>query len=38
MTLVSNPLFARYFNRFAARREDRGNRCLPASASRYVDR
>jgi hypothetical protein len=29
MTLVKNPLFARYFNRFAPRREDRGNRCLP---------
>lgn len=28
MALVRNPLFARYFNRFAARREDRGNRGL----------
>src|SRR5712691_3751358 len=28
MALVKNPLFARYFNRFAARREDRGNREL----------
>jgi ubiquinone/menaquinone biosynthesis C-methylase UbiE len=26
--LVRNPLFARYFNRFAARREERGNREL----------
>ena len=26
--LVKNPLFARYFNRFAARREERGNREL----------
>src|SRR5215472_8704120 len=28
MALVKNPLFARYFNRFAARREERGNREL----------
>ena len=28
MALVKNPLFARYFNRFAARREARGNREL----------
>ena len=28
MALVRNPLFARYFNRFAARREERGNREL----------
>ena len=28
MTLVKNPLFARYFNRFGARREERGNREL----------
>src|SRR4029077_19037010 len=27
-SLVKNPLFARYFNRFAARREERGNREL----------
>ena len=26
--LVKNPLFARYFNRFGARREERGNREL----------
>ena len=25
---MKNPLFARYFNRFAARREERGNREL----------
>ena len=28
MALVKNPLFARYFNRFGARREERGNREL----------
>jgi ubiquinone/menaquinone biosynthesis C-methylase UbiE len=28
MALVKNPLFARYFDRFAARSEDRGNREL----------
>jgi ubiquinone/menaquinone biosynthesis C-methylase UbiE len=28
MALVKNPLFARYFNRFATRREERGNREL----------
>jgi SAM-dependent methyltransferase len=28
MTLVKNPLFARYFDRFGARREERGNREL----------
>ena len=28
MALVKNPLFARYFNRFAVRREARGNREL----------
>jgi hypothetical protein len=27
-SLVKNPLFARYFNRFAAGREERGNREL----------
>src|ERR1700748_3354983 len=27
-SLVKNPLFARYFNQFAARREERGNREL----------
>lgn len=28
MALVKNPLFARYFNRFGARNEERGNRDL----------